>query len=63
LTNCSCFGKIIIGSLPGNLTHTIENRAYPRLDYERIRIKTGISAINDVWGSDFGRARLSIKKK
>jgi len=63
LTNCSYFAKIIIGRYPGNLTHIIENRACPRLDHERIKIKTEISANNGAWGSDFGRACIGIKKK
>jgi hypothetical protein len=63
LTNCGCFAKIIIEVFLGNLTQIIENRACPRLDDERIKIKTEISANNGAWSSNFGRACVSIKKK
>jgi hypothetical protein len=63
LTNCSCFAKIIIELFRGNLTHFIGNRAYPILDYERIKIKTEISAHNGAWGRDFDGARAGIKNQ
>jgi hypothetical protein len=63
LTDCSCFAKIIIELFRGNLIHFIGNRDYPRLDHEKIKIQTEISADNGARGGDSDRARLGIENK
>ena len=64
MTNCGCCATIIIAGFLVNLTNFIGNRTFPRLDYERIKIKTDIPADNATYYGYYPyRASVGIKDK